>query len=101
MQQYICQRVFKDKPDLCRIAIPYIYEDISEPKAMALSKQKQSKVKYSKPIPQYSKKSNPFKASLNFEKTPINEYLNYELSEEINFGLKEAKMLSDEIKHIK
>lgn len=31
----------------------------------------------------------------------MNEYLNYELSEEINFGLKEVKILADEIKHIK
>jgi hypothetical protein len=31
----------------------------------------------------------------------MNEYLSYELSEEINFGLKEVKILADEIKHIK
>jgi hypothetical protein len=31
----------------------------------------------------------------------MNEYLNYELSEEINFGLKEVKILADEIKTIK
>jgi hypothetical protein len=30
----------------------------------------------------------------NYEKTPINEYLSYELSEEINLGLKEVKILS-------
>ena len=56
-----------------------------------------------KKIPQYgsTKLHKPFKPLLNYEKTPMNEYLNYELSEEINFGLKEVKVLADEIKQIK
>lgn len=56
-----------------------------------------------KKIAQYSstKLHKPFKPLLNYEKTPMNEYLNYELSEEINFGLKEVKVLADEIKQIK
>lgn len=66
--------------------------------------ERQKKAKYTKKIPKYDlpyKNPKPFKASLNYEKTPINEYLNYDLSEEINLGLKEVKLLSDEIKYIK
>lgn len=56
-----------------------------------------------RPLRQHSplKIHKPFKPTFNYEKTPINEYLNYELSEEINFGLKEVKILADEIKQIK
>lgn len=59
--------------------------------------------KKTKLIPQHlpMKLHKPFKPVFNYEKTPINEYLSYELSEEINFGLKEVKILADEIKHIK
>ena len=35
------------------------------------------------------------------EEAPINEYLNYDLSEEINEGIRNAQVLAEEIKQIR
>lgn len=98
--QYISERIFKDKSQLCRIAVPYIFD---EPQSYT-EKQIKKKEKPTKKIPKYDlpyKNNKPFKPLVNYEKTPINEYLSYELSEEINLGLKEVKIISEQIKHIK
>lgn len=65
---------------------------------------KKKKEKPTKKIPKYDlpyKNNKPFKPFENYQKTPINEYLSYELSEEINLGLKEVKIISEQIKNIK
>ena len=62
------------------------------------------KPKITKKIPKYDlpyKNTKPFKLCINSDKAPINQYLNYQLSEEINVGIKEVKLLSEEIKFIK
>ncbi len=102
LEEYVSERVFKDKSPLCRIAIPYIIEEGEQGQARVGGKENLV-AKKRKKVTQYGsvKAMRPFKPVLNYEKTPINEYLSYELSEEINFGLKEVRLLADEIKHIK
>ena len=62
---------------------------------MNAPKPKPKRLKKKKPLLTGIKPKVPFKPTLSYDKTPINEYLSYELSEEINYGIKEVQILAD------
>ena len=99
---YVNFSISKIKPQLSCMSFPYCMDE-EEPSPQKKIPEKKTIMVSNRLFSDENQKSKNtnFMFKIENEPVPVNEYLSYELSEQINNGLYEVKILAEEIKQIK